>query len=90
MNIIEEILQKQKVFILDGALGTQIQKNGYDVNDSLWSAKFLNEDVSVIKEVHSQYLYAGADCIITSSYQASIEGFLKKGFSQEKAIELIK
>ena len=67
MNIIEEILQKQKVLILDGALGTQIQKNGYDVNDSLWSAKFLNEDVSVIKEVHSQYLYAGADCIITSS-----------------------
>ena len=90
MNIIEEILQKQKAFIIDGALGTQIQKNGHDVNDSLWSAKFLNEDVSVIKEVHSQYLYAGADCIITSSYQASIEGFLKKGFSQEKAIELIK
>jgi homocysteine S-methyltransferase len=90
MNIIEEILQKQKVFILDGALGTQIQKNGHDVNDSLWSAKFLDEDSTVIKEVHSQYLCAGADCIITSSYQASIEGFLKKGFSQEKAIELIK
>ena len=90
MNTIEEILQKQKVFILDGALGTQIQKNGHDVNDSLWSAKFLNEDTSVIKEVHKQYLEAGADCIITSSYQASIEGFLKKGFSKEKAIELIK
>ncbi|MBU0923330.1 homocysteine S-methyltransferase [bacterium] len=90
MNIIEKILQKQKVFILDGALGTQIQRNGHDVNDSLWSAKFLNEDTSVIKEVHKQYLEAGADCIITSSYQASIEGFLKKGFSQEKAIELIK
>jgi homocysteine S-methyltransferase len=90
MNIIEKILQKQKVFILDGALGTQIQKNGHDVNDSLWSAKFLNEDTSVIKEVHKQYLEAGADCIITSSYQASIEGFLKKGFSKEKAIELIK
>ena len=90
MNTIEEILQKQKVFILDGALGTQIQKNGHDVNDSLWSAKFLNEDTSVIKKVHKQYLEAGADCIITSSYQASIEGFLKKGFSKEKAIELIK
>ena len=90
MNTIEEILQKQKVFILDGALGTQIQKNGHDVNDSLWSAKFLNEDTSVIKEVHKQYLEAGADCIITSSYQASLEGFLEKGFSKEKAIELIK
>lgn len=90
MNIIENILQKQNAFILDGALGTQIQRNGYDVNDSLWSAKFLDENPAVIQEVHQQYLEAGADCIITSSYQASIEGFLQKGFTKEKAIELIK
>lgn len=90
MNKIKDILKKQKAIILDGALGTQIQKNGYDVNDSLWSAKFLDENPSIIKEVHKQYLQAGADCIISSSYQASIEGFLKKGFSKKKALELIR
>jgi homocysteine S-methyltransferase len=90
MNIFKELLEKQKAIILDGALGTQVQKNGYDVNDSLWSAKFLDENPEVIKEVHRQYLEAGADCIITSSYQASIEGFLEKGFSEEKAVDLIK
>lgn len=90
MNLFEIIVQKQKAIIIDGALGTQIQKNGYDVNDSLWSAKFLNKNPDVIKEVHRQYLNAGADIIITSSYQASIEGFLQKGFSKEEAIRLIK
>lgn len=90
MNIFEQILLKQKAIIIDGALGTQIQKNGHNVTDLLWSAKFLDENPQVIKDVHTQYLEAGADILITSSYQASIEGFLKKGFSEEKAIELLK
>lgn len=90
MNLFEQLLQKQNAIIIDGALGTQIQKNGYDVNDSLWSAKYLNENIGVIKEVHRQYLEAGADIIISSSYQASIEGFLQKGFSKEEAKKLIK
>lgn len=90
MNLIEKILNKKDKILLDGALGTQIQVNGYDVNDSLWSAKYLDENPEVIKEVHRQYLEAGADCIITSSYQASIEGFLQKGFTRQRAIELLK
>ncbi len=90
MNKFEEALKKQKAIIIDGALGTQIQRNGHNVNDSLWSAKFLDENPKVIKDVHIQYLNAGADIIITSSYQASFEGFLKKGFTQEKAVELLK
>jgi len=90
MNLFEQILENQRAIIIDGALGTQIQKNGYDVNDSLWSAKYLDENPEVIKEVHRQYLEAGADIIITSSYQASLEGFIKKGFSTQKAIDLMK
>ena len=89
MNLIEQILKEQKFLILDGALGTQMQKNGNDINDSLWSAKFLSKDPESIAYVHKEYLEAGADCIITSSYQASFEGFIKKGFTQEEAKNLI-
>ncbi|PLY04111.1 MAG: homocysteine S-methyltransferase [Arcobacter sp.] len=89
MNLITQILEKQNVFIIDGALGTQLQKKGYDVNDSLWSAKFLNENPDAIALVHKEYLEAGANCIITASYQASYEGFIKKGFTEGKAKELI-
>lgn len=89
MNKLEQILEKQDVFIIDGALGTRLQEKGFNVNDSMWSAKFLDENPNAIKDVHKEYLEAGADCIITSSYQASIEGFVKKGFSEKKAQELI-
>jgi homocysteine S-methyltransferase len=89
MNLFKQILQKQNVIILDGALGTEIQKRGFDVNDSLWSAKFLSKNPAVIKEIHTDYLNAGADIIISASYQASFEGFMKKGFSKEESKKLI-
>lgn len=89
MNLFAQILEKQKICIIDGAFGTHLQNKGYDINDELWSAKFLAQNPQAISGVHKDYLEAGADCIITASYQASYEGFMKKGFSEEKAKELI-
>jgi len=40
--------------------------------------------------VHLSFLEAGADVIITSSYQATFEGFEKKGFSGEEAQQLFR
>lgn len=89
MNLISNILKQQKLFIIDGALGTYIEDKGYDVKDKLWSAKFLQDSPEVIEQVHTDYLEAGADCIITASYQASYEGFIEKGCSEQEAKKLI-
>jgi homocysteine S-methyltransferase len=43
----------------------------------------------MIKEVHLDYFKAGADCAITASYQATIEGFAKRGLNESQAISLI-
>ena len=67
MNPIEKILSTQKVLILDGAFGTELERKGYDINDSLWSAKFLMEKPEAIAEVHKDYLEAGSDCVTTAS-----------------------
>ncbi|NCD11306.1 MAG: homocysteine S-methyltransferase [Epsilonproteobacteria bacterium] len=89
MNPLTPFLEHQKVFILDGAFGTELERKGYDINDSLWSAKFLMEKPEAIAEVHRDYLDAGSDCITTASYQASFEGFMKRGMSEEEAKALI-
>lgn len=89
MNPLTPFLEQQKVFILDGAFGTELERKGYDINDSLWSAKFLMEKPEAIAEVHKDYLEAGSDCITTASYQASFEGFMKRGMSEEEAKALI-
>lgn len=89
MNPIEAILSKQKVLIIDGAFGTELERKGYDINDSLWSAKFLMEKPEAIGEVHKDYLEAGSDCVTTASYQATYEGFMKRGMSEAEAKALI-
>lgn len=76
--------------VIDGALATELQNRGCDLNDALWSAKILIEQPHLISAVHYDYFNAGADCAITASYQATPLGFAKRGLSQLAAIELIK
>lgn len=89
MNPIENILNTNALIILDGALATELEKRGCDINDTLWSAKILAENPNKIQKVHYDYFVAGADCVITSSYQATIEGFVNRGYSEDEAIKLI-
>jgi homocysteine S-methyltransferase len=76
--------------VLDGALATELENRGCDLNDSLWSAKVLMEQPELIQKVHLDYFNAGADVAITASYQATVEGFAQRGLSKNQAIELIK
>ena len=89
MNPISSILNYHPVLVLDGALATELERRGCDLKDDLWSAKILLEQPEIIKQVHLDYFKAGADCTITASYQATIEGFTKRGLNEKEAIALI-
>ena len=89
MNPIESILDHYPVLVIDGALATELERRGCDLKDRLWSAKILLEQPEKIKEVHYDYFKAGADCAITASYQATIEGFMKRGLNEQEALRLI-
>jgi homocysteine S-methyltransferase len=88
-NPVASILDRYPVLIIDGALATELERRGCDLNDDLWSARILLEQPEIIKQVHSDYFMAGADCAITASYQATLEGFQKRGLNKEEARALI-
>ncbi|WP_175637900.1 homocysteine S-methyltransferase [Metabacillus schmidteae] len=90
MNPIEKILSNFPIMIIDGAMATELENHGCNLNDRLWSAKILMENPDLIKQVHTDYFKAGADCAITASYQATIEGYREKGLNEEEAVDLIK
>lgn len=87
---IDELISLKKILVLDGALATELERAGKDINDSLWSTKILIEDSEAIKKVHLSYLEAGCDIILTSSYQTTIKGLMKRGYIKDEAIEIIK
>lgn len=88
-NPIQTILSTFPVIVLDGAMATELERHGCQLNDSLWSARILMETPEAIKQVHTDYFQAGADCAITASYQATIDGFAKHGLSAEQTIDII-
>jgi homocysteine S-methyltransferase len=89
-DIIRMYLKKQKYLIIDGALGTELERRGGNLDDPLWSARLLCDNPEMIAAVHTDYLYAGADCLITASYQATFQGLARHGFTHEQARKLIR
>ncbi|MBV1934985.1 homocysteine S-methyltransferase [Streptomyces sp. BV286] len=75
--------------VLDGGLSNQLGSAGHDLSDELWSARLLAERPEAITEAHLAYFEAGANVAITSSYQATFEGFARRGLSAERAAELL-
>ncbi|KAG2666771.1 hypothetical protein I3760_15G080100 [Carya illinoinensis] len=82
---LEDLIEKAGgCAVLDGGFATQLERHGAVINDPLWSALCLIKDPDLIKRVHLEYLEAGADILVTSSYQATLPGFLSRGLSIEE------
>lgn len=83
-------LARRPHLVLDGALATELERRGADLRDALWSARLLIEQPELIRAVHLDYFRAGADVATTASYQASFEGFARRGLSHEDAAALMR
>lgn len=71
--------------VLDGGLSNQLESQGCDLSDELWSARLLADDPRQIQAAHTAYVRAGAQVVTTASYQATFEGFARRGLSHGEA-----
>src|SRR6266404_5215044 len=83
-----EALLRERIVVLDGAMGTMIQRRKLSEQDYRgkrfrdWSGKDLKGSLEllnltqpqVIEEIHSAYLAAGADIIETNTFSATTIG----------------
>lgn len=82
-------LEQDRPILLDGGLATQLEAQGCDIGNVLWSASLLQTDNDAIVAAHRAYADAGAECLATASYQASREGYAKIGLTSTEADELM-
>ncbi|MFG3027259.1 homocysteine S-methyltransferase [Streptomyces sp. NPDC048253] len=75
--------------VLDGGMSNQLESAEHDLSDELWSARLLAEQPEAITQAHLAYFEAGANVAITSSYQATFEGFAKRGIDHDEASRLL-
>lgn len=89
-NPVLPFIEAQGALILDGGLATELERRGADLSDALWSARLLADDPALIRQVHLDYYWAGADCCTSASYQATVPGFVGRGLSPDEARTLIR
>lgn len=84
------ILEHQGAVVLDGGLATELEAQGFVLDSDLWSAELIARRPDAIEGVHTAYLEAGADVVVTASYQASYAGFRAAGRSDREAETLLR
>ena len=87
---IRSALDAGERIVLDGGLATQLEAQGADLSDALWSARLLAEDPTAIVDAHLAYYRAGARVATTASYQATFHGFARRGIGRDEAERLLR
>ena len=69
MKNFREILESDGVFVFDGAVGTMLYDKGVYINRSYDELNLTSPDL--VREVHAEYVKAGADIIETNTFGAT-------------------
>ena len=62
------LLSQNKPILLDGGLGRELRFRGVEVPETIWAAGSLMTDPEVVRQIHLDYIAAGADIITTNTY----------------------
>jgi homocysteine S-methyltransferase len=75
----------REIHVLDGGMASELEYLGANIDGPLWSAHVLEDAPEKVIAVHRAYMQAGADCILTASYQVSRMGYAEFGLRPEQA-----
>ncbi|MGH8104057.1 MAG: homocysteine S-methyltransferase family protein, partial [bacterium] len=79
------MLKRSGVLILDGPMGTELQKRGVALPAPLWSAVALDSHPDLIVSIHQNYIRAGADIITTNTFRTAARTLQKVGRKADAA-----
>lgn len=82
---LERLLAAPGAIVIDGGLSTQLEAMGQSLTDSLWTARTLLADPDAVTAAHRAFVQAGAQVVISASYQVSRLGFGQAGLSPSAA-----
>lgn len=65
------------VQMLDGGLSTALERLGFSTDHELWTAAALIDAPHLVVAAHTAFLDAGANVILTASYQAGVSNLIR-------------
>jgi S-methylmethionine-dependent homocysteine/selenocysteine methylase len=68
---LDERLARGEVIILDGGTGTELERRGVPMHDVSWSGIASLGHGATLRQIHADYIAAGAEVIITNTFASS-------------------
>ncbi len=87
MASLSDRLSNPRPILLDGATGTELNRRGVDTGLPLWSANALLQAPDVLRQVHMDYLAAGAEVITANTFRTHRRTLARAGLG-DRAPEL--
>ena len=69
-SLIED-LRDDRVIVIDGATGTELERRGAEMHDRAWSAQATLTSPELLRGVHEDYIRAGARVIIANTFSTN-------------------
>ena len=79
----------KKYALLDGGLATALENLGNTFTSELWTGELLKSAPDQIRDAHAAFVKAGAEIIITSTYQISFPGCIVKGWTHQEVVDAL-
>lgn len=83
MKDFRQILDSDGIYVFDGAVGTRLYDKGVYINRSYDELNLTSPDL--VREVHEEYVKAGADIIETNSFGATRHKLMPYGLEERLA-----
>ena len=77
----------EKIYILDGGMGTMLQEAGMSPDES--SAEFGVRNPHILTEIHNKYVDAGSDIIYASTFSINGRRLDKLNMSLQEAVNIV-
>ena len=68
---IENKFSSNEVVILDGGMGSELEKLGASIDKDLWSGRCSIDSPEIVHEVHQNFVNSGVDVITTNTYAST-------------------
>ena len=66
-----ELINRDNIVLLDGATGTELEKNGVIMDPVCWSGFSGYTNPDILESIHAKYIIAGARVITTNTFASS-------------------
>ena len=82
MTFLKRLTQHRPI-LLDGATGTELNRRGVSTDLPLWSARAMLEAPNVLRQVHADYVRAGAEVVTANTFRTHRRSLARAGLGDQ-------